>query len=137
VKLKALLVHVTNKLADGQAEERTGLLHELAGATVTCDACEKFYDLAHIYIDEDKAMYCYVCWAVHNLSRAVHHDWMSVLSVQEMLNDAAKKISDEPMDEQPAKYDEISTTKPFDDERACNETAPQRPRREAQHRASR
>ena len=59
VKLKALLVHVTNKLADGQARGRTGLLHEFvfsrffreSGATVMCEACEQFYDLADIYID--------------------------------------------------------------------------------------
>ena len=59
VMLKELLVRVTNKLADGQAGERTGLggvLHKFcaskifarAGASVTCVTCEQFCNLVDI-----------------------------------------------------------------------------------------
>ena len=54
-----------------------------SGATVTCEACEQFYDLADVYIDGDKAMYCNICWAVH------HGEWPSKMSVQELLNETA------------------------------------------------
>ena len=143
VKLKELLVRVTNKLADGQAGERTGLgsvLHKFcaskifarAGASVTCVTCKQFYNLVDIFIDGDEAMYCHTCWA------AYHGEWPSLLSVQEMLNEnATEKISDVLMDKQPAKNDEISTAEPFDNEHACTATAPQRPQREAQDCTSR
>ena len=64
-----------------------------------------------------------VCWAVY------HGEWPSKMSVQEMLNESATAYYDN--------CDKISTTEPFDNERACNETAPGRHQREAQGPASR
>ena len=58
-KPKEVLVHVTQKLADGQAHGNE-FLHEFvfsqfffreSGATVTCEACELFYDFADVCMD--------------------------------------------------------------------------------------
>ena len=119
VKLKVLLVHVTTKLANGQAGGHTGLLHKFvfsrffreSGATVTCVMCEQFWPLTKIFIDSDKAMYCYICWICYCKECPL------VLLVQEMLSESATVYYNN--------CDKILMTELFDDEHACNKTAPQ------------